>query len=184
MNLDRARALAEKVVEAIRPDCERVEIAGSIRRERAEVNDIDLVIIPKDIGAIVRRVTQSCKLIRGGLTSVNIIAQFAGGPADGFQLDLFMAHNGVADLLQSVPTNWGSLLLCRTGSMQHNIAIAERAKARGGHWDPYRGLFDEKRKLVASATEEEIYEALELPWREPTKRERLEALNSKTVSAT
>lgn len=174
MKLERAKALAEKVVAAIRPHCERIEIAGSIRRELAEVNDIDLVLIPKDIGAIVHRITQSCKLLRGGLTSVNIIAAYQspkrGDPLDGFQIDLFVAHNGVRDLLESVPTNWGSLLLCRTGSMQHNIGIADRAKQRGWHWDPYRGLFDGDRKLVASETEDEIYAALDMDWREPRER--------------
>ena len=181
MNLDRAKALAERIVEALRPHCERIEIAGSIRRERAEVNDIDLVLIPKDIGAIVQRVLQSCILLRGGLTSVNIIAQYnspkRGDPLDKCQVDLFIAHNGIQDLLQNLPTNFGTLFLCRTGSMQHNIALADLAKSKGWHWDPYRGVMDEKKQVIASATEEEVYEALGLRWREPAQRDALRTSN-------
>jgi DNA polymerase/3'-5' exonuclease PolX len=47
MNLETARKYAEKIVEWLGPLCYRIEIAGSVRRERANCNDIDIVCIPK-----------------------------------------------------------------------------------------------------------------------------------------
>lgn len=47
MKLERATIIADKVVTALRPLCERIEIAGSVRRARPEVNDVDLVLLPR-----------------------------------------------------------------------------------------------------------------------------------------
>lgn len=47
MNLETARKYAEKIVEWLGPLCFRIEIAGSVRRERPNCNDIDIVCIPK-----------------------------------------------------------------------------------------------------------------------------------------
>ena len=49
MKLEDAEELAGEIVEHIHPFCERVEIAGSIRRKKSEVRDIDLVLIPKPL---------------------------------------------------------------------------------------------------------------------------------------
>ena len=47
MELEQAKKLAEQIVNQIRPRYERVEVAGSIRRKKSDVRDIDLVLIPK-----------------------------------------------------------------------------------------------------------------------------------------
>jgi DNA polymerase/3'-5' exonuclease PolX len=47
LKLEEALALAKTVLEVLAPFCERVEVAGSIRRLRPEVNDIDIVAIPQ-----------------------------------------------------------------------------------------------------------------------------------------
>lgn len=47
MNYSRALNIASGVIEAIQKECERVEIAGSLRREKPQVNDIELVAVPK-----------------------------------------------------------------------------------------------------------------------------------------
>jgi DNA polymerase/3'-5' exonuclease PolX len=50
MELSRAREIAKRVLVLLRPFCERAEIAGSIRRGKPEVGDIEIVVIPKDEG--------------------------------------------------------------------------------------------------------------------------------------
>src|ERR1017187_2735332 len=69
MKLAAAEKLAEKVVAELEPFCMRIAVAGSIRRQRAEVNDIDLVLIPKpeldSMRSIVARCEKSCSLIQG-----------------------------------------------------------------------------------------------------------------------
>jgi DNA polymerase (family 10) len=165
MQLKGARALALRIVDAIAPYCQQIEIAGSIRRERPEVSDIDLVLIPTNLPAILERVSRTCKIVRGGLDSVNIAAQFG----NGFQLDLFIAHDGEHDMFDAIPSNWGTTLLVYTGSKAHNINLAAQATARGLHLNARRGI-EQGGKVIASRTEQEIYEAIGMEWRPPTER--------------
>jgi DNA polymerase (family X) len=166
----RIRAIAEKVVAALAPLCDRIEIAGSLRRHRPLVGDIDLVILPKDRAAIRAKLVPACTLIADG--SQNLIVDFLISKSERLQLDIFFAHAGKGDLFgQSEPSNWGTLLLCRTGSKQFNIWFAKQAIQAGYHWSPYRGLIQAE-QVVASETEEEIFAALGLSSITPASRER------------
>src|SRR5579871_1842601 len=160
MNLERAKVIAEKVRKEIEPLCERVEIAGSIRRGRPVVNDIDLVILPhpERLAKIHERFRKSCTQVTCGL--LNCIYRLRMPDQTEVQIDLFFARPAVRELLQTVPGNFGSLLLCRTGSKEHNIYIVEHAKTRGLVWKPYEGVFDEDGYCHASETEEAIFDAL------------------------
>lgn len=184
MKLHPAMTLAERIQWALGPLCQKCEIAGSIRRARPEVNDIDLVILPRagQIEQIKARCRQRCRVIRDG--DQNFIVAIRQPDHSEFQLDIFFAHGGKADLLEPQPGNFGSLLLCRTGSKEHNIQIAQRAKAQDMKWNPYQGLlaggsweFDGQDsvyrggKIIASETEEQIFEALGMKWIAPAYRE-------------
>lgn len=172
MELEKARALAQRVVASIAPYCERIEIAGSIRRERAEVRDIDLVLIPKDLGVIAQRCLRTCEQIYAGPRNLKYRFSSPKKSEADFDLDLFIAHNGEADLLTPFPSNWGTVLLCRTGSESHNVQLCTLAIQQKLHWDTYRGLL-RGGEILAASTEEEIYQALGLAWRPPTAREAL-----------
>ena len=76
------------------------------------------------------------------------------------------------DLLNTAPDNFGTLLLCRTGSKEHNIFLVEHAKRLNLRWNPYRGVIDGAGNVLASETEEDIFKALDLPWIQPEDRER------------
>jgi DNA polymerase (family 10) len=80
--------------------------------------------------------------------------------AKGIQVDLFFA----------APDTWGSILVCRTGSKELNIWLAECARECGGKWHPTRGVY--LGKSVSSRTEQEVYAAIGLPVIPPESRER------------
>lgn len=168
MNLDEARKLAERVAGSLAEYCDQIEIAGSIRRGRPEVNDIDLVVLikPGQEYPFRRRCIQRCTIVTDG--PQNVILRL---PASGFQLDLFIARPEAKDLLATTPTNFGSLLLCRTGSRAHNIWLIEHAKKIGLCWNPYHGVYT-GRHCIASATEADIFRALQLDFIPPEARER------------
>jgi len=172
MNLPRALALGRQIREQLAPFCERIEIAGSIRRARPVVNDLDLVLLPKpgQLHAIKARCRQRCAVVSDG--EQNAIFRLQLSDLTQFQLDLFFARPAARDLLQSVPGNFGSLLLCRTGSKEHNIFLVEHAKRLGLAWSPYRGVLDADGYVLASETEEEIFRALDLAFIPPEQRER------------
>jgi DNA polymerase/3'-5' exonuclease PolX len=169
MNLSQAQKLAQRIAEELQPFCTRIEIAGSIRRRRPEVNDIDLVCLPSNPLALRERILRNAALVQDG--QMNMIARLA----NGFQLDVFMARPESKELFETRPGNFGSLLLCRTGSRGHNVFLVEHAKSLGLVWNPYYGVYDSRSGqaiCLASETEEEIFKALQLSFVEPERRER------------
>ena len=169
ISLIRAQEVAETIVKRLQPFCVRIEIAGSIRRQRPEVDDIDLVIEAHDRVALERRVLERCTRVKSGEQYLE------ARMADGTQLDLWFAHTphefGRKDLFSDpLPDNFGSLLLCRTGSKFHNITLCNRAKRLGRHWNPHWGVYQDG-KCIASRTEADIYLALGLEFIEPADRE-------------
>lgn len=165
MNLPEARTLAEAVVAALAPFSERIEIAGSIRRGRPQVNDIDLVILPRDRERLLARCKQKCTVLAEG--EWNVLLRMPSG-AD---LDIFFARPEGKTLFENEPTNFGSLLVCRTGSKEHNIWLCQVAQRRRLSWNPYWGVFDGPRCL-ACAEEADIFQALSIPYVKPENRER------------
>jgi DNA polymerase (family 10) len=175
MNLTQAQHLAQRIVEELQPYCSRIEVAGSIRRAMEWVNDIDLVLIPDNITALRDRLLRRCTLIQDGPQNISVRLPAAKSIGE-VQLDLFLAHPGKADLLEPTPTNWGTILLCRTGSKEHNIKLAQRASHLGLMWKTYEGIFTQpstlnpQPRLLASATEEAIFKALQMDYLEPKDR--------------
>jgi len=167
MPLERAVAYAEKIVRDLRPFCARIEIAGSIRRRRAVCGDIDLVCIPVNGAGLQDRVMQAAA--RRHCCGEQV---FRVDLKTGVQLDLYMAHEERKDLFRvAQPCNWGSLLLCRTGSKMHNIKLCQRAAQLGLRWDPHAGVFNGAGECIASETEHDIFRALDLPYVAPEARE-------------
>jgi DNA polymerase (family 10) len=173
VNLREAWNLADVIKAELAPLCERIEIAGSIRRGRPEVNDIDFVILPKpgQKDAIKARCEKRCAVVKDGEQNY-IVRLPESGKFRGFQIDIFFARPAVADLLQRKPGNFGTLFLCRTGSTAHNIWLVYYAKTRGMAWHPYEGVKDAEGYVIASETEEAIFDMLGLDFVPPAVRER------------
>ena len=155
--LEGALKTAEAVVEQLSPYCSRIEIAGSIRRKKPWVNDIDLALIPNDMGGLLAELTT----IGGGklkMSGRKIIKVMYGA----IQVDIYVAEEAT----------WGTLLLIRTGSKESNIRLAMLAQKRGWQLKANgEGLLNEKGDRIAGDTEESIYEALGLPWQPPERRD-------------
>lgn len=166
LSLADADEKAAKVVEILAPFCARIEIAGSIRRRRPEVGDIDLVIEPKPGKR--RYIRDRCLSWRPQvMTDGDVNLLFT---VKGVQIDIFFADEPGEDLFAE-PGNFGSLFICRTGSVAFNVWLCAQAKKRGLHWNPQRGVV-QKGKIIASQTEEAVFKALGLDWIKPEDRER------------
>lgn len=166
MNLAQADKFAAKILEGLSPFCERIEIAGSIRRRRENVNDIDIVALPGagQLAAFRARVLAKATPVSDGQQT--IIARLE----NGVQLDVWIAKRPYQDMFFKTVTNFGTLLLCRTGSKEHNIKLCQRAKDLDLHWNPHAGVYAGD-KLLACETEEEIFAALKMEFVPPEKRE-------------
>jgi DNA polymerase (family X) len=173
--LAKADAIAGKISDALRPFCDRLEIAGSIRRRRPTVNDIDLVLLPKpgQLEALRARCEKNALRIQAnGLQNLILFLPYPPAGREGLQLDVWIARPRDADLISTTPSNWGSLLLCRTGSKEHNIFLLDRARDLGLRWNTYEGVYDRTGFCLACETEESIFAALKLDFIRPEKRER------------
>ncbi len=177
MELALAKKTADRIADWLRPFCERIEIAGSIRRQRAICNDVDLVIIPKvEVVKDMFGVTLSTRnvlhdfLIRYVADSKGRTFWIKGqdnNDGKNFSLKSPLCQ---LDLWMATPQTYGSRLLCRTGSIAHNVWLIEWAKALGCVWEPYWGLRLDG-ELPFGETEEGIYARLGLGFIDPTHRD-------------
>jgi DNA polymerase (family 10) len=153
--LSAAEAEAEALVGFLR-DGGRIVVAGSYRRRRDTVGDLDVLVTAKDgtaVGDKLVRYENVAKVLAHGPTRTTIILR------SGLQVDL-----------RSVPEeSYGAALLYFTGSKAHNIALRGLAIARDWKLNEY-GLFAGKRR-IAGATEEEVYKKLGLAFIPPELRE-------------
>jgi len=156
MKLEEATALANKILEEISPFCERCEVAGSVRRRRPEVHDVDIVLIPRAFmwQSLINR------LVQRGAVVVLQGSRLARLNIDGQQVDLYVAS----------PDNWGTILLIRTGSAKHNIKLMNRARKMGLKFSAVRGVL-RGNEVLAAKTEEEIFRVLNLEFKAPEERE-------------
>lgn len=160
--------MADRIQLILQPFCERLAVAGSLRRGCPTVGDLDLVLLPRpgQLTALQARIKQSAKVETDGPQNLIVTLQ------NGLQVDCFFARPDTADLFGEVtPGNWGTLLLCRTGSKAHNIWLAQQALKQGLHWQPYQGL-QRAGQTIAGREEKEIYQALGERWLDPGERER------------
>ena len=129
MKLETARPYAEALRELLAPHCERIEIAGSVRRCKPEVGDIELVAIPKLVPALdlfadapaVRSphfadAVLMMGTIEAGNPTTGKYVKIMAGDENPIQIDLFCA----------VPENWGWIFALRTGSadFSHRVFAA------------------------------------------------------------
>ena len=167
MPLGKAEAVAERIVDALKPFCDQIEVAGSIRRRCQDVGDIDLVILPK--AGQLEAIKERCS--RPGISVLTNGAQNYLFVWHGIQVDIFFARHEERDLLDLRPGNFASLFMCRTGSKQHNIWFCQEALKGGCFWDPYQGVYRGK-DLLPCATERDLYAAIGQDYIEPEARER------------
>ena len=158
--LNVAMDLAEEIVTELSSvtGCKRCTYAGSLRRFRETVGDIDILAAAEDSAPVMRafrELDHVAEVIAGGEKKTSIRT------TKGLQVDLRVVP------LQA----WGAALQYFTGSKGHNIRTREMAVHAGLKLSEY-GVFDvETGELVVSETEEEVYRRLGLPWIPPPLRE-------------
>ncbi|MEV0274045.1 DNA polymerase/3'-5' exonuclease PolX [Hamadaea sp. NPDC050747] len=158
--IDTATAVAEEIVTALSrvPGCVSISIAGSLRRFRDSIGDVDILAAAEDSAPLMeafRSLPAASEVIGSGPTKTSIRTR------RGLQVDLRVVP----------PAAWGAALQYFTGSKAHNIRVREIAVHSKLKLSEY-GLFDaETGELLVSRTEEEVYERLGLPWIPPTLRE-------------
>jgi len=172
MELRMALELAEQVYSALEPMCQRIMVAGSIRRTRPWVGNLNLVVLPRpgQLEALRARCRLRARVVLEGQRQC--VYRLRVREVGEVELDVWFARGPVLDPGRPLPSNWGSLLLWRTGSLAHVQWLQERARQLGLRWEPEVGVLDEDGYCLAAAREVNVYAALRLPWVPPAARER------------
>lgn len=159
--LTEARNIAESILKELSPHCERIEIAGSIRREKDFVKDIELVAIPKPY---------QTGLFEDGLASVvnqwtKVKGEMEYGKCkytqrilpSGIKLDLFFA----------TPKNWGLIFAIRTGSADYSHKVLATKWVQKGYKSVDGNLTLNGGRTISVYEEQDLFRLLGLPYVEP-----------------
>jgi DNA polymerase (family 10) len=155
-----ARAIADELLAHIAPGCTRAIVAGSIRRGKATVGDIEILYCPRggEADAIIEgKVARGELVIRGGYGPKN---KFLRHIPSGIKVDLFATDEAA----------WWNSLVWRTGPAESNIAIAQAARSQGRRWHPAAAGFSVDGKMLPATSEAEVFALAGLPWRAPEMR--------------
>jgi DNA polymerase (family 10) len=160
VRLDRAMEISQTFVAFLKDsvEVERVDVAGSVRRRRETIGDIDILVSCQEpaevIEAFVSQPSVREILAKGGTKGSIVVER-------GIQVDLRVVSD----------QSFGAALQYFTGSKQHNVALRERAKRLGYKINEY-GLFEVATgDQVAGYQEKEIYNRLQLDYIPPELRE-------------
>ena len=155
IELEKAQKAAAELIGILNPYCTKIEVAGSVRRKKSMVNDIDFVVIAPDAFNFSSKLRTLGSVKMSGAKIVRVTTP------SNVQLDFYFAS----------PETWATLLLIRTGSTQSNIRLCALAKKWGWQLKANGdGLFNAENERIAGDTEKSIFETLGLPYLEPEKR--------------
>lgn len=169
--LAEARRTAAHIANTLAPFCHTIEIAGSIRRERPSVGDIEIVALPRRQTDLMGNTVpglmpleaflqeKGVQIIKGGYDAkkkaVQKYMQFRYGR---FSVDLFMPESAA---------HWGSIFTIRTGSHDFNMWLMNR-RAPSVSIKFINGLlYTWQRQLIATPEEEDVFNALQMPFVPP-----------------
>jgi DNA polymerase/3'-5' exonuclease PolX len=195
------RPVADQIVSSLKPFCEKIEVAGSLRREKAMIGDIEIVAIPKRIvqPGLMDDVSKSENELHRHLDYLVDQQKIAkhkdarNRPSWGKKLRKFVVttskgHRFKVDLFMCEEENWGNTMLIRTGSKDfsrwmvtrqdvryndlHHGAMPDDMRHRDGRlWEYTEDDEDYDWRALPIKTEWDFFDAIHLPYIPPTVRQ-------------
>ncbi|MFN2290811.1 MAG: DNA polymerase/3'-5' exonuclease PolX [Anaerolineae bacterium] len=160
ISLGTAWPVAQDLLQGLRANCSEIvdsAVAGSLRRMRSTIGDIDLLVASEAPAAVMRTFAghpRVSEVMLSGPTKTSV-----------------RLHNGLqVDLRVLEPGHWGTALQYFTGSQAHNVRVRELAQRQGLSLSEY-GFKREAGGAIACRDEAEVYQTLGLPWIPPEMRE-------------
>ncbi len=148
----KARIIAEAVLHHLQPYCDRIEIAGSLRRNKADVGDIELVCIPKRSEILFFiQVLDQYEHVKG-----KALGKYIQITAHGINVDIFMATKD----------NWGYIYAIRTGSKAFSRAIVSSYLPRHNYRCKDGYVWRDGTKIPV-LDEEILFVMMGIPWIQP-----------------
>jgi DNA polymerase/3'-5' exonuclease PolX len=182
---DTAYAIAVKVRELLRPHCDRIEIAGSIRRQKAEVGDIEICCVPKpyEVGLFesgLATIVNKWEKVKGdllyGVTKYTQrklkLTDFIHCQKEDCSGDMICGYEGrfiKLDLFIAEKGNWGTIFSIRTGSADYSHRVLASGWVRKGYKSEGGFLYKNGVKYEV-LEEEDLFEMIGISYVEPKDR--------------
>lgn len=161
-----ALELAKYIVEELKQlkEIKKIEIAGSIRRRKVTIGDIDILVVADDndrhkIMDFFISLPEVKEVLVKGDKKTSVIIKTKSGRERQVDLRIFREDE------------WGAALQYFTGSKEHNVHVREIAKEKGLKLNEYGVFKVDTKEKIAGKTEEEVYNAIGLPYIVPELRE-------------
>ena len=172
MELEGAREIAEEIKGLLEPACDRIVIAGSIRRGRPDVGDIELLAIPRCYPSLLVDLLDQkiLFLISKGFLGYRLNKRGSRmyGPLNKL---LTHARSGVGvDIFSTNELCWWVALVVRTGGKITNQRISTAALRQGWRFHAYGAGFTSPEGEIFCASEQEVFAAVGLPYELPERR--------------
>lgn len=177
--LEEAVKVADEIRKLLVPYVKRIQIAGSIRRRKPDVGDVEILAIPEWMEAIKAEnlfgelEMISCldhgvqKVIDMGFLKFRLNSK--GAVTNGEQIKLLKhVESGIpVDIFVTGYKSWWNYLVCRTGPSKSNINICKKAKEFGLKWEPYSSgfLVVGTGERIHCESEQKVFETVEIPYR-------------------
>ena len=185
LSLREAREVGLRVVEKLRPFCDRIEIAGSIRRQKPWVNDVEIVLIPKSEKRERQVLVQAADLWTADVYRTEIevvrdpgyavaVTELAVTIVRGVKLgeakytQILVEGGTKVDLFTARPENWGYIFAIRTGSHEYSQGLLARGNRLG--LKGVEGMWTRFGKPIEVREEKEVFSILGIRYVPPTER--------------
>lgn len=177
----RASTVASRLVEGLAPHCERIEVAGSMRRGSSEVGDIEIVVVPKIAADLFGDPMGECQLTRAltdmerdrrvrWRTETHVLPKEPRGARrvyslvalpEGVPLDIFAVRP---------PAQWGAIFAIRTGPSSFSARLVSDCRTRGLRCVEGRLVRDADGSTVDTPEEVDFFRECGVQWRAPRDR--------------
>lgn len=164
-----ALLIANKYLNLLKPFCERIEIAGSLRRKCKLVGDIELVVIPKKVKCITSLFNEvEYKVYENFKTIINSLKKVKGEP-DGKYTQRILPEGITLDLFIVNENNWGLIYAIRTGSQRFSHKILATGWSKLGY-ESKGGILYKGEKKYCIREEIDLFNLINLKYIEPELR--------------
>lgn len=180
--LEQAEQIAARVMAMLHWTCERIEVAGSVRRKKADCHDVEIVVIPRlDVVSADlfgnpttyrNQFDEACKNLRSDGTFTDRLDK-NGRPAWGEKYKRALYQGVPVDLFSATSENYGLILALRTGPAEFSLKLVQQ-RTFGGYLpfgyrvrDGYLWRGDER---ISTPEEQDVFDAIGLDWIRPENR--------------
>ena len=170
MELLKAKCIAEEIKAILESSCERIVIAGSIRRQKPDVGDLELLCIPQYLGVVDMLDAKILTLIHLEILGyrLNTLGRKVYGPKNKLLVHL---PSGIGvDVFSTTEECWSVSLVVRTGGRVTNQRISMAAIKKGLRFHAYGRGFTGPNGEIICHSERQVFETVGLVYHEPWRR--------------